>query len=119
CRRHPGKRTVSILDRTRPEGSDLAEHAPLDRIRKTAGAIIKSPPRDRCDTSLWKSPAPERVFAHHRASTGFVTDLRRFLHAGQFRLRAVSVPGANGQMDVSCGSYNGYEVTLDGWFLRR
>src|SRR5207302_1522259 len=78
----------------------------LERLRETSGPSRQSPARNRRSAPVRRRSAPARIHKISRAAAGAFTDLRRFLFAGQLRLRAMSFPGTNGEMEMKKKTFN-------------
>ena len=72
----------------------------LARLREIPGAPDESTARDRRDPPFRRRPAPSALHQNNRPAAGIASDLRGFLFAGQFRLRAMPVPGADAEMEM-------------------
>ena len=73
----------------------------MDGICEVTRATIEPPPRNGGNAPVRKRPAPETIPENRRAPAGLASDLRGLLYAGQLRLRAMSVSGANEEMGMS------------------
>src|SRR5439155_15741271 len=89
---HSGQRRSTVLARG---GCRL-----LGAIREAHRAFNQPPARNRGHPFVWRRSSTARIHQNHRAPAGAFTDLRRLLFAGQFGLRALPVPGADGEMEM-------------------
>src|SRR5207245_9515360 len=77
-----------------------AEQTVVGRGRKAAGAVTEPTAGNSCDTFLRKWFAPEGIPENGGAPAESAPNLRRLLYAGQFRLRAMPVPGTDEKVEV-------------------
>ena len=72
----------------------------LERIQQIAGATFQSPPRNRRHAAFRRRSAPAALSQNRRTPARLTADLRRLLLAGQLRLRAMSFPRTDAEMEI-------------------